>query len=240
VVAPDENIERYGADTVRLYTLFLGAPEDDAEWTDSGVSGASKFLNRAWRQVHAIADGPGDGVVREVAPDDVPERALPLVRKAHWAIEKVSDDIQRRFHFNTAIAACMELSNTINEVRETVGDDPAAAPAMRFAAGTLTSLLQPFAPHVAEELWQALGGSELWREPWPVADERFLHTDTFTLVVQVNGKLRGRVEVPVGLDEAELLRRARAVESVRPHIEDGRQVVKEIVVPGKLVNLVVR
>jgi len=111
---------------------------------------------------------------------------------------------------------------------------------MRFAAGTLTSLLQPFAPHVAEELWQALGGSELWREPWPVADERFLHTDTFTLVVQVNGKLRGRVEVPVGLDEAELLRRARAVESVRPHIEDGRQVVKEIVVPGKLVNLVVR
>ncbi len=123
VVAPDENIERYGADTVRLYTLFLGAPEDDAEWSDSGVSGASKFLNRAWRQVHAIAEGPGDGVVRTVEPDEVPESVLPAVRKASWAIEKVSDDIQRRFHFNTAIAACMELSNTINEAREAAGDD---------------------------------------------------------------------------------------------------------------------
>src|SRR4051794_8571060 len=240
VIAPDENIERYGADTVRLYTLFLGAPEDDAEWSDSGVSGASKFLNRTWRQVHAIAAGPAEGVVRAVEPDEVPESVLPAVRKAHWAIEKVSDDIQRRFHFNTAIAACMELSNTINESREAAGDDEAAGPGLRYAATTLTSLLQPFAPHVAEELWQALGGSELWREPWPTADSRFLQTDTFTLVVQVNGKLRGRVDVPVGLDEAELLRRARELESVRPHIENGRQVVKEIVVPGKLVNLVVR
>src|SRR5262249_1372277 len=155
---------------VRLYTLFLGAPEEDAEWSDTGVSGAYKFLNRAWRQVHAIAESSDGGVVRAVEPAEVPEGVLPVVRKAHWAIDKGSDAIPRRFHFNTAIAACMELSNEISAAREAVGDDPAAGPSLRFAAGTLTSLLQPFAPHVAEELWEALGGEQLWREPWPAAD----------------------------------------------------------------------
>jgi leucyl-tRNA synthetase len=239
VVSPDENIERFGADTVRIYTLFLGPPEQDAEWTDGGVAGAHRFIERIWRLAGQVAElGPG---IEETAGDPAALSPEPLdvARKAHWAVFKVSDDIERRFHFNTAIAACMELANTIAESRSALEGDEAGRRVLRFATATLISLVQPFAPHVAEELWAAFGGDRLWRAPWPVADERFLARDTFTLVVQVNGKVRDRVEVPVDLPRDELVRVAREAERVRPYLEDGVTVRKEIVVPGKLVNLVV-
>jgi leucyl-tRNA synthetase len=236
VVAPDEIVGRYGADALRLYTLFMGPPDADKEWTDSGVTGPARFLASAYRVVSAIAETTA-GPPRP-AYDDAGS-AGDLARATQRAIARVTDDIDRRLHFNTAIAACMELLNAIERARGGLGADPAAGVVLRAAAGTLVSLLQPFAPHVAEELWERLGGARLWEEPWPVVDERFLRSETFECVVQVNGKVRDRVQLAHGLGEQEVLAAARALPNVRAHT-DGRQVVKEIVVPGKLVNLVVR
>jgi len=164
---------------------------------------------------------------------DVPADG-PLVRRAHEAIAKVTDDIDRRFQFNTPIAAVIELVNEIYRAK----DDPARAGEVRFAAETAVSLVQPYAPHVAEELWERLGHERLWTVPWPGADPALLERDTFVLVVQVNGKVRDRLEVPAGLPEDELLARVRELPRVRAHL-DGKEIRKEIVVPGKLVNLVV-
>jgi len=219
VITPDEYVERFGADAVRMYLLFIGPVEQDAEWQDAGFEGIVRFLHRLWRVVmeqceREAPDGPGDG---------------PLARKAHETIAKVSDDIGRRFALNTPIAAVMELVNEIGRRP----DDPAA----RFAAETAVSLIQPYASHVAEELWQELGHERLWETPWPVADPALLERQTFELVVQVNGKVRGRTEVPVELDGDELVARAKELPRVKAML-DGKDVRKAIVVPGKLVNLV--
>jgi leucyl-tRNA synthetase len=233
VIAPDDLIERYGADTTRLYTLFMGPPEQDAEWNDEAVAGAYRFCERSWRAVLQIA-ASGAGVSRAAAdPQTLDPASLELARKAHWAIDKVTRDISERLHFNTAIAACMEL---LNELSSAQTADPATR---RFAASVLCSLAQPFVPHLSEELWGRLGGSELWREPWPVADERFLQTDSATIVVQVNGKVRGKFEAPVGLEREALVASAERLENVRTHLA-GMSVVRVIAVPDKLVNFVVR
>ena len=220
VLGPDDFVAEYGADAVRLYILFLGPADQDMEWTDSGVEGIVRFLRRLWRVVHEVAAGapPGDGAV------------TPLTRKAHATVAKVTDDVLRRFQFHTPISAVMELVNELSA-------DP-TGPSARFAAETAVSLIQPYAPHIAEELWVALGHERLWEAPWPVADESQLERDTFELVVQVNGKVRDRFEVDAGLSEDELVARATASERVRAHL-DGVELRKTIVVPGKLVNLVV-
>ena len=220
VAGPDEVVAEYGADAVRLYILFMGPADQDMEWTETGSRGSSRFVRRLWRVVHEVAEsapaGRGDG---------------PLVRQAHATIAKVTDDIDRRFQFHTPISAVMELVNEL-------ADDP-AAPAARFAAETAVSLLQPWAPHVTEELWERARAHErLWEQPWPVADPALLERDTFELVVQVNGKVRDRIEVPAGLPEDELVERAKASEQVQAHL-DGKEIRQTIVVPGKLVNLVV-
>jgi leucyl-tRNA synthetase len=158
----------------------------------------------------------------------------PLVRKAHETIAKVSDDIERRFQFNTPIAAVTELVNDIYVAKE----DPAQAAAVRFATETAVSLIQPYAPHIAEELWERLGHERLWSTPWPEADPALLERETFELVVQVNGKVRGRVEVQAGLDEHELVARAKELPRVAVHL-DGKEIKNAVVVPGRLVNLVV-
>jgi leucyl-tRNA synthetase len=220
VVSPDEMIERFGADAVRLYILFMGPAEQDAEWQDEGIEGTSRFLSRLWRIVSEAAGSSPAG----------DPGASPLVTKAHETIAKVTDDLGRRFVFNTPIAAVMEL---VNEMSRAPGD-----PGARFAAETAVSLIQPYAPHVAEELWGRLGHERLWSAEWPVADERYLARETFELVVQVNGKLRDRFEVSVDLSEEELVEQALASEKVRAQL-DGKQVRKTIVVPRKLVNLVV-
>ncbi|MDX6570307.1 MAG: leucyl-tRNA synthetase [Gaiellales bacterium] len=233
VIAPDELVERYGADTTRLYTLFMGPPEQDAEWNDEAVAGAYRFCERSWRTVLSISES-GRGIVRDAGdPAALDAASLELARKAHWTIDKVTRDIAERLHFNTAIAACMELLNSLASSGE-------ATPAVRrFAAGVLCSLAQPFVPHLSEELWSRLGGSELWREAWPVADPRFLATDSVTVVVQVNGKLRGRFDGPVGLGREALIELAESLENVQSHLASV-EVVKVVVVPDKLVNFVVR
>jgi leucyl-tRNA synthetase len=219
VTAPDQLAATYGADAARLYILFMGPADQDMEWVEEGVEGIARFLRRLWR------------VVNDVAAGDAPDAAdSPLVRRAHAAIAKVSDDIGRRFVFNTPIAAVMELVNELSgSERE---------PGARFAAETVVSLLQPYAPHVGEELWQRLGHERLWEQPWPQADPALLEHDTFELVIQVNGKVRDRVEVASGLSEDELIARAKESPRVQAHV-DGKEIRQAIVVPNKLVNLVI-
>ena len=220
VMGPDELVAEYGADAVRLYILFMGPADQDMEWNESGIEGIVRFLRRLWRVVHEVAerapaDGPGD---------------TPLARRAHRTVAKVTDDVLRRFQFHTPISALMELLNELS-------GDP-GAPDARFAAETAVSLVQPYAPHVAEELWRALGHERLWEQPWPTADPAQLEQETFELVVQVNGKVRDRLEIDSELPEEEMVARALASPKVQAHV-DGSTVRKTIVVPRKLVNFVV-
>jgi leucyl-tRNA synthetase len=219
VSSPDGLIAMYGADATRLYILFLGPADQDMDWSPEGVEGMARFVKRLWRVVGAAAEQPA-------SPEGVD---TPLARKAHESIARFSDDVGRRFVFNTPISAVMEL---INELSKAPTD-----PAARFAAETAVSLIQPYAPHVAEELWQILGHERLWETPWPVADERLLHRETIELVLQVNGKVRDRIQVPAGLPDAELVERARASEKVRAHLNGEERRV--VVVPDKLVNIVI-
>jgi leucyl-tRNA synthetase len=221
VIGPEDLLDAYGADAARLYILFIGPATEDMEWTDDGVEGMVRFARRLYRLTSDVA---------ERAPRDAPP-ANELSRKAHETIAKVTDDLGRRQSFHTAISAVIEL---LNELSRTGVDDPAA----RFAAETAVSLIQPYAPHIAEELWQKLGHERLWEAPWPAADASQLERDTFELVVQVNGKVRDRFEVGVDTSEDELVARASASPRVQQHI-DGAQVRKTIVVPRKLVNFVV-
>jgi leucyl-tRNA synthetase len=225
VVAPDDMVGRYGADAVRLYILFMAPADEDKEWQDDGIEGTWRFLGRLWRLGLEVAEAGADGG----APGDG-----PLVRKAHATVAKVTDDIERRFQFNTPIAAVMELVNEIYAVK----DEPGQAAAVRFATETAVSLIQPYAPHIAEELWERLGHQRLWEQPWPAADQALLERDTFELVVQVNGKVRDRVEVSVGLGEDELVAAAKELPRVQQHL-DGKEVRRAVIVPGKLVNFVV-
>ncbi len=239
VVAPDEIVDRFGADTLRLYVLFMGPAADDIEWSDRGVEGQRRFIDRLWRLVGGLEPGAPAERPEPGSLDDDPA-ALELVRKAEATIAKVTEDIGERFSFHTAISAVQELVNLATKgVSEETLEGPRAADALRYAAGTAVSLLFPFAPHVTSELWEALGGSDLWRQPWPAADPAYLARDTVTIVVQVNGKLRDRLEVAAGSDDAEVLSLARALPKVASAV-DGKQVVREIVVPGRLVNLVVK
>jgi leucyl-tRNA synthetase len=225
VVSPAAIIERYGADTARCYILFIGPPDQDADWSDEGMEGVHRFLSRLWRLAAEIAERT-DTPSEEGAEED-------LLRKAHWAIDKVSVDL-RRFAFNTAIAAVMELLNECSRLR-----DRASVDTQRFALTTAASLLFGFAPHVAADIYDRLTGERVWEQPWPQANPELLERDSYELVCQVNGKLRDRVQAAAGADAEELKELCRAAPNVKAHL-DGKQIVKEIVVPGKLVNLVVR
>jgi leucyl-tRNA synthetase len=233
VVSPASIVERVGADTARCYILFVGPPDQDAEWSDSGVEGVHRFLSRLWRLAAETAETIDSASAPLVSDAGAQGDDLALLRKAHWAIEKVGDDL-RRFAFNTAIAAVMELLNDCSRLRETVETQT-----MRFALATAGSLLFPFAPHVAADVYERLAGERVWEAPWPSADEELLERDEYELVCQVNGKLRDRVQAATGASADELKALCLAAPNVKAHV-DGKQIVKEIVVPGKLVNLVVR
>ncbi len=219
VVNPLEFAGRYGADTVRLYTLFMGPADEDMDWQANGLEGIWRFLNRLWRigheQAGKPAGDPGTGA---------------LARKAHRTIAKVTDDIDRRFSFHTPIAAVMEL---VNDIQRSPAD-----PAARFATETAVSLIQPYAPHVAEEIWSVLGEGRLWERPWPEADAPLLVEDEVEIVVQVNGKVRDRLRVAAAIDDEALLALALASEKVQAHV-DGKELRKTVVVSGRLVSLVV-
>jgi leucyl-tRNA synthetase len=234
VIAPRDIVERCGADAARTYILFMGPADQDAAWSESGVGGVYRFLARLWRlgeELGAPAEsGPPPGAD---APTDPRGDALTLTRKTHWAIEKVTTDIGGRFAFNTAIAAIMELVNEIVKPTE------AGPEARRFATATAASLVFPFAPHLASEVYERLTGNRVWEIPWPDADPELLQIETFELVCQVNGRVRDRVSAPSGAPNDELERLCLETKGVRAHV-DGQEIAKVIVVPDKLVNVVVR
>jgi leucyl-tRNA synthetase len=252
VVAPRAIIERFGVDTARTYVCFLGPPDQDADWSDEGVEGVHRFLSRLWRlSAEAAEHGSPDAAVGRGIDFEPEGDDLELVRKTHWAIDKVSQDLDGRFAFNTAIAAVMELTNAISQRRNAVaggdggpatvtGDDADRAwAAIRFAAATAASLLQPFAPHLSSDAYERLTGVRVWEQGWPTAEQRYLQRDEFELVVQVQGKVRDRVMAPTGASKDELQELAMGREKLQPFLE-GKTIVKTIVVPGKLVNVVVR
>jgi leucyl-tRNA synthetase len=224
VVSPSDFVERYGADTTRCYILYVGHPKDGGDWSDEGIDGLHRFLSRLWRAAHEAPEGGSE-------PEGDPG---PLVRKAHWAIDKVTRDLGEHFATHTAIAAVIELVNDIYREREKA--DPSQ---LRFAIATAASLIFPFAPHLGAEVYERMTGRRVWEEPWPAADPALLTRDEIELVVQLNGKLIDRVRAPAGAGEAELEALARGSERLGARL-DGLEVVKVIVVPGRLVNVVAR
>jgi leucyl-tRNA synthetase len=233
VVSPAEIVEQYGADTARAYILFIGPPDQDADWNDRGAEGMFRFLGRLWRRCAEVAEAAGTD------PDPLPGEDLTgddleLARSATYAIEAVTEDMDGRFAFNTAIAEIMKLTNACYDLR-----DSASIDTQRFALATAASLLFPFAPHTAADAYERLTGRRVWEEPWPAPDPDLLERPSYTLVCQVNGKVRDRVEAATGATEDELVELCLSAPNVRAHM-DGKEVVKRVVVPGKLVNLVAR
>jgi leucyl-tRNA synthetase len=225
-VTPDYMVEKYGADTGRVYELFIGPPDQDAEWNDRGVDGVARFLHRVWRQVIGEED--------EVVPGIRPMSSEELTRKLHETIEKVTRDLEA-FHFNTAVAALMELSNAMLDYLQSGGQRNDAWDAL---SRDLSRMLAPFAPHLAEELWQRLGGEGLVAfAPWPKADPSLLRRSQVTVVVQVDGRLRDRVEMPAGIDKAEAQRRALSSANIKRSLGE-RRVQRAVFVPDRLINLV--
>ncbi len=240
VVSPDDLIREYGADTVRLYTLFIGPPEKDAEWSDQGIEGAFRFLRRLWRYVFEARDLLRAAPRQPPPPASLNDRERDLFRKTHDTVAAVTRDLEGDLHFNTAIARIMELMNLIETMRPGAASRLEERAVVRQALERLLLLLAPMAPHIAEELWVELGGAPgILRVPWPEADPSALRRDELDIALQVNGKFRGTVKAPVGADREALEALARAHPRVVAVL--GRdQVVKVIVVPGKLVNLVAR
>jgi leucyl-tRNA synthetase len=236
-VSPREIIERFGSDTVRVFILFAGPPELDMEWSDRGVEGAFRFLNRVWRTVNDIAE-----IEAKEGLSFDRERLLSLERMVHRTIFRVDQDVEKEFHFNTAISAMMELLNELGEylrTKEGAGYHPEERAILHFAARTLVSLLNPIAPHITEELWEILGEQEiLSRSSWPTYEREKLYEEEVEVVVQVNGKLRGKVRVPRGSSQEKVLALALQDEKIQNWLNHA-PVRKSIYVPDKLLNLVV-
>jgi leucyl-tRNA synthetase len=240
VVDPDELIRTLGADTARLFSLFAAPPEKDLDWNDHGVEGASRFLNRIWRFVLAHADALRAAPVAGAgAPVSTGGRAFR--RTLHETIGRVTHDIETEFHFNTAVSAIMELVNALYAFEAAPPDAvprEERGPLLREAVETLALLLGPFCPHIAEEVWAVLGHEpSLFDQRWPTADPTALAKDEVTLVVQVDGKVRGRLVVEVGTTQERVERLALADDRVQPWIA-SRRVARVVVVPGRLVNIV--
>ena len=235
-VDPQSMVDKYGADTVRLFSMFAAPPDQSLEWNEAGVEGMARFLRRFWREVNAHVDASASAPAKPGnAALDAAQKALR--RQVHETIEKVSDDIGRRYAFNTAIAALMELLNALGRF----DDASDAGRAVRHEAlEAMVLLLNPVTPHIAHTLWQSLGHARTLvdDQPWPKADARALVKDSVTLAVQVNGKLRGTIEMPVAASKDEIERAALADAKVAEFLA-GSVPKKIIVVPGKIVNIVV-
>ena len=244
VVDPTAMFEKYGADTVRLYMLFAAPPEKDLDWSDSGIEGASRFLNRVYRVIAKNAEnirpvesllGKGSRPEGEYTPEE-----RKLLRKAHQVLQHVTEDMEERWHFNTDIAMTMELVNELTEHDAGVSDGKIRPEVLKETLEIMVMVLALFAPHVADELWGGLGHSTATlRVPWPDYDPDLAAEEELELPVQVNGKLRSRIRVAVGASEEEIRRLAQADEKVVQHL-NGRQIVKIIAVPQKLINIVVK
>jgi leucyl-tRNA synthetase len=231
VVSPEDIIEKYGADTLRLFILFVSPPEKELEWSDAGLEGSYRFLNRVYRIVNEFLEIGSNGV------NDDDSATKDLLRAMNATIKKVEEDIGRRFNFNTAISSIMEFVNAMYRWKDASDGNAQLA---RQAAETLILLLSPFTPHICEELWEAAGHTDsIYGEAWPVYDEKALELDTVEIVVQINGKIKARLNVAAGLSADELAETALADEAVAA-LTHGREVIKKIGVPDKLVNILLR
>jgi leucyl-tRNA synthetase len=229
VVSPAEFFESHGADALRLYHLFVGPPGEDADWSDHGVDGASRFLARVWR----LATGEAGNAAVERDETDA-DRAISQAR--HALVQKVTEDFDR-WAYNTAVAACMEMVNDL--YRYVQSDEGPRGKTLDDAVDTLLLLLAPMAPHIAAELWERRQGqgAHVHGQAWPTFDPELARAETETMVVQVNGKVRDRIEVAAGITEAEMTELALASARVQEHL-GGREPRKVIVVPPKLINVV--
>jgi leucyl-tRNA synthetase len=229
IVSPEDIIDRYGADTARLFILFASPPERDLEWSDQGVEGSFRFLQRVWRLIDELSERLNDENTGAKAEGDVR-------RLVHKTIKKVTDDVAERFNFNTAISAIMEMVNGLYAYKE----QKISGSVIKEAVENLLLLLAPFAPHMTEELWEKLGKKEsIHLMPWPKYDIEAMVEEEIEIVVQVNGKVKGKVSLPAEATDEEMKQAALSNEKVLPHIE-GKNVVKVITVPRKLVNIVVK
>jgi leucyl-tRNA synthetase len=231
-VDPQALIDQYGADTSRLFTMFAAPPDQSLEWSDAGVEGAHRFLKRLWRTVYQHVQ---KGVVPALNANEMDDASRDLRRKTHETIGKTTDDIARRYTFNTAIAAIMELLNTVQKLDAQSGQSLAVE---REALSAIVLLLAPIVPHISEALWQALGHSDVVNAAWPTVDETALTRSSLELMIQVNGKLRGKISVAVDADNATVEQAALANSNIQ-QILNGQAPKKVIVVKGRLVNIVV-
>ncbi|MCX5680402.1 MAG: leucine--tRNA ligase [Candidatus Omnitrophica bacterium] len=235
VVSPDKLIESYGADTVRLYTLFIGPPEKDAEWSDRGAEGAYRFLGRVWRLIEKVCSSQFSTLNSQLTKE---EEALK--RKTHQTIKKVTEDLDEGFHFNTAISAIMELVNAAYDLVGSGTGGLLGSPVLRDAAERIVLLLSPFVPHIAEEMWRSLGHNEsILKASWPVYDKSAILEQVVTIPIQVNGKLRSRIEVSSDIKEDDLKALVLSDAKVRPHLA-GKTVKDVIIIPKRLANIVLR
>ncbi|WP_045216747.1 leucine--tRNA ligase [Desulfonatronovibrio magnus] len=241
VVDPDDMIQKYGADTVRLFCLFASPPEKDLEWSDSAIEGAYRFLNRLWRLVMELLPIlTPTGPCASFEQTELTEVQKELRAKEHDTIRRVSKDMIDKFQFNTAIAGAMELVNTINQLKDKLTDTQQGQQLLSSAIASVLTILNPITPHICEELWQEIKYQQpLTRASWPTYDPQALIRDEVLVVVQVNGKLRSKLNVAADIDKQELTRLALSDEKIQKHIE-GKEIVKTIVVPGKLVNIAVK
>jgi leucyl-tRNA synthetase len=230
VVSPSAIVERYGADVARCYILYVGHPAEGGDWSDKGIDGSARFLARLWRA--------GADALASTEPSDAPSGApTAVLRKAHWATDKVTRDLGERFATHTAIAAVIELVNEITRDRDELVATADGRSQLRFAVATAASLIFPFAPHLGSEVYEQLTGARVWEQPWPRADPAMLETEAVTIVVQLDGKVVDRLEVAPDAPDAELERLARESERLSDRL-DGRAIRKVVVVPGRLVNVV--
>jgi leucyl-tRNA synthetase len=237
VVSPDDMVAQYGADSTRLYSLFAAPPDRDLDWQEQGVEGCFRFLGRVYRFVTKHAKNSRAAATGELSPE-----ARAIQRKMHQTIAKITHDFDGRWHFNTSISAIMDFVNKLYLAEEAIAAGKIPGDLLRESMRNVVLMLAPFAPFIAAELWEELGGEGgvgVLKHPWPSFDPSLAKEDEIELAVQVNGKLRARVTVPADATQQVAQERALADEKVRAAIE-GKQVMKIIVVPGKLVNIVIR
>ncbi|MBT9536869.1 MAG: class I tRNA ligase family protein, partial [Nitrospirae bacterium] len=234
VIDPDHLINKYGADTSRLFSLFAAPPERDLEWSDQGVEGAYRFLNRIWGILYKFKIQNSKFKIEELS--SYQPSAMSLLRKTHQTIKRVTNDIEREYHFNTAIAALMELVNDLSSFDQKTQDDWKA---FRFSTETLLLLLSPFSPHISEELWESMGNKKsILEEGWPSWDENIAKEEEIELVIQINGKVKAKIMIPAGLSDDEV--RKKALNEPKTQEIIGKKALKKVfIVKGKLVNIVI-
>lgn len=238
VVDPDDMIEKYGADTARLFLLFAAPPEKDLDWSDQGIEGCYRFLSRLWRFTvnhgKELRNGSGTWEFESISPS-----LKAVVRKLHQTIMKVTKEIEKEYHFNTAIAAVMELLNLLYNAEKKVNwQDRVTQGVMREAVEKMLLMMVPFTPHICEALWEKLGNRpSICLQPWPQYSSELAREEEITIVVQIDGKVRARFSVPPGTPKEEMETKAQTLENVRKHLK-GKTIRKVVVVPDRLVNIV--